>query len=79
MTKTSLVPNAQDARLSDRCLSAVIDSESGRQITNLCADLISLPLIEIRCAGLGFGWHDAKANEWQQMENGRWKKLGIRA
>lgn len=73
MPSLSSVPNAQDAVLGHRCLCAVIDRESGRQIVGFKPDLISDPLIEIRCAGLGFGWHSKDGKEWRQNENGRWR------
>lgn len=72
MPSLSSVPNAQDAVLGPRCLCAVIDREFGRQIVGMSPQLISDPLIEIRCAGLGFGWHDKSGREWKQDNVGRW-------
>ncbi len=49
-------------------------TENGRQIVSMRPELISKPLLEIRCAGLGFGWHDASGNEWRQTEIGTWRQ-----
>jgi hypothetical protein len=37
----------------------------------MSAVLLGDPLVELRCAGEGFGWHDNQGREWYQSD-GRW-------
>jgi hypothetical protein len=71
MIDTVLVPNAQDAVLGSRCLIAVIDKNTGRQVVGLMHTWLNAPYTELRCAGLGYGWHDNTGREWRQVD-GRW-------
>jgi hypothetical protein len=71
MAGTILVPGAQDAVLGNRCLVAVIERKTGRQIVGMSAALLAPSLIELRCAGEGFGWHDNYGCVWVKT-GARW-------
>jgi hypothetical protein len=67
--KHDLIPLAQNAVKGERVLIAAIDPETGRQIVNLREEAIFPPLVELRCAGRGFPWHDKHGHEWRPMRH----------
>lgn len=64
MSAMDQILGAQDAEQGPKVLIAAVHPETGRQVVNLWPAVIRPPLIELRCAGAGFPWHDQQGDRW---------------